>query len=91
MHVQTHDASLSFEARETLRRALAASAGRKATQVAIESVSRAKTGPGITVTLSVAMGTDALAAQNFVTALLVCHDVPNDSPVYCSNMDSCRC
>lgn len=77
--MQAQGASLSKAARDTLRRALAASAGRKASQVAIESVSRAKAGPGITVTLSVAMGADVLAAQNLVTALLVCHDIRKDS------------
>ena len=71
MLVQTQAGSLSAAARDTLRRALATSAGRKSSQVAIESVSRAKTGPGITMTLSVAMGMDALAAQNLVAALLV--------------------
>ena len=85
MPAQVQDGSLSFAARDTLRRAVAASAGRKASQVAIESVSRAKTGPGITVTLSVAMGTDALTAQNLVTALLVRQDVPGDSLVYSSD------
>ena len=76
LHVQVQGDTLSIKAREALRRALAASAGRQVSRVAIESMSsRTKAGPGTTVTLSVAMDTDALAAQNLVTALLVCHDV----------------
>ena len=90
MLAQVQDGSLSFAARDTLRRALAASAGQKAAQVAIESVSRAKTEPGITVTLSVAMGTDALAAQNLVTAVLVCHEVPGAFLAYSSHV-GCKC
>ena len=71
MLVQTQGGSLSAAARDTLRRALAILAGQKISQVAIESVSRAKTGPGITMALSVAMGVDVLAAQSLVAALLV--------------------
>ena len=76
MHVQARDGAFSVRARDVLRRALAASAGRQASQVAIESVGRAVTGSGITVRLSVAMGTDVLAAQNHMAALLVGHDIP---------------
>ena len=75
MHMQMQGGTLSIKAREALRKELATSAGRQISQVAIESVSsRARTGPGITVTLSVVMGIDVLAAQKLVTALLVRHD-----------------
>lgn len=63
--------NFSFEARSVLRRALAASAGRKVFEVAIEGVHRAKSGCGITIELTVAMGTDVLAAQSLLTQLQV--------------------
>ena len=71
LHVQALDMSFSFEARSVLRRALAASAGRKVSEVAIEGVHRAKSGYGITIELTLAMGTDVLAAQSLLTQLLV--------------------
>lgn len=70
-HVQASDTNFSFEARSVLRRALAASAGRKVSEVAIEGVHRAKSRSGITVELTVAMGTDVLTAQRLLTQLLV--------------------
>ncbi len=71
-HAQASYSNFSSEARNVLRRALCAAAGQKASQVAIQSVQRARTGIGITVTLSVAMSGEVLAAQGLVTKLMVC-------------------
>ena len=71
-HEQASYSNFSSEARNVLRRALCAAAGQKASQVAMESVQRVRAGPGITVTLSVATGSDVLAAQGLVTKLMVC-------------------
>ena len=89
-HAQASYSNFSFEARNVLRRALCAAAGQKASQVAVESVQRARTGLGITVTLSVAMGGDVLAAQGLVTKLVVyltLHQIlTHAQPVFCRYM-----
>jgi hypothetical protein len=63
--------NFSFEARSVLRRALAATAGQKVSEVAIEGVHGAKAGHGVTIELTLAMGTDVLTAQALLTQLLV--------------------
>lgn len=71
MHLQASHQKFTNEARSILRRALADSAGAKVSGVAIEGVQRAKS--GIRVALTVATGTDVLAAQHLVRQLQVWH------------------
>ena len=70
--MQAYEGQFTMEARNVLRRALAASANRKVPQVAIEGVQRrSKSAPGVKVMLTVAMGADVLGAQSLVTQLQV--------------------